>query len=173
MNLFDTINGRRSVRSFLDKEVEQEKVEKILNAAINAPSAGNIQPWEFVIVKEKETKEKISEAALGQSFVAEAPVVVVVCADTEKSASRYGERGRDLYCIQDCATATQNLMLAAHALDLGTVWVGAFDENSLKKILNLPENIRPLAIIPVGYPAEKPSGPERTKLEEVVHSETF
>jgi len=173
LDLFEAIKQRRSVRAYTREDVSEEDVEKLIEAARLAPSAGNIQPWRFVIVRGAEVKRKLAEAALYQTFIEEAPVVIVVCADEAQSSQGYGNRGATLYCIQDTAAATQNILLAAHALGLGTCWVGAFREELVKKALNAPMNIRPVAIIPVGHAAEKPRAPLRRSLEEVVHYETF
>jgi len=152
MDIWETIKKRHSVRSFNpNKDVPQELIEKIIEAANCAPSAGGIYPTNFVMVRDQEMKIRLGEAALAQMFIAEAPVVIVVVADLEKTASRYGERGRNLYAIQDAAAATENLLLAATALNLGTCWVGAFSEEEVSQILKLKKSQRPLAIIPVGY----------------------
>ncbi|MBS7615708.1 nitroreductase family protein [Candidatus Bathyarchaeota archaeon] len=173
MEVLEAIKGRRSIRAFKSLDVSQETVEKLIDAARWAPSAGNLQPWEFVIVRNPEIKRKLAEAALGQSFVEEAPVVIVVCADEERSAGGYGARGRTLYCIQDTAAAIQNIHLAAYALGLGTCWVGAFREDEAKEILKVPKGVRPVAIIPVGYAAESPSPRSRRPSKHIIHYETF
>ncbi len=173
MELYEAINERRSVRHFLDKDVEEGKILRILEAAIKAPSAGNLQPWEFVLVKEEKNKRDLANAALYQTFIYEAPAVIVVCADRERSASRYGFRGTELYCIQDTAAATMNLMLAAVAEGLGTCWVGAFHEEEVRKVINAPKNVRPVAIVPVGYPSRDGYRTGRYDLESVLHRESF
>lgn len=173
VDVFEAIKGRRSIRAFQSRDVPSGIVEKLIEAARWAPSAGNIQPWEFVIVRNPETKKRLAEAALGQSFIEEAPVVIVVCADEERSASGYGSRGRTLYCIQDTAAAIQNIHLAAYALGLSTCWVGAFREDEARKILKIPEGVRPVAIIPVGYPAESPTPRSRRPLKQIIHYERF
>lgn len=173
MDLFKAIKQRRSVRAYTREDVPEEEVKKLIEAARWAPSAGNIQPWRFVIVRDTKIKQKLAEAALNQTFIEEAPVVIVVCADEVRSSQGYGNRGATLYCIQDTAVATQNILLAAHALGLGTCWVGAFREELVKKALNAPMNMRPVAIIPVGHAAERPRAPSRRSLEEIVHYETF
>jgi nitroreductase len=173
LDLFKAIKQRRSVRAYTREDVSEEEVKKLIEAARWAPSAGNIQPWRFVIVRDVEVKRKLAEAALNQTFIEEAPVVIVVCADEVRSSRGYGNRGATLYCIQDTAVATQNILLAAHALGLGTCWVGAFREELVKKALNAPMNMRPAAIIPVGHAAERPRAPSRRSLEEIVHHETF
>jgi len=173
MDLFEAIKGRRSIRRFLKKDVPEEHLNKILEAAIWAPSAGNLQPWEFIVIRDERTKREVARAALGQMWIADAPVVIVVCANEPRSARYYGERGRRLYCIQDTAAATQNMLLAAHALGYGTCWVGAFLENEVKKVLEIPDHVRPVAIIPIGVPGEKPSPRPRIPLDEVVHYEKY
>jgi nitroreductase len=173
VEVFEAIRGRRSIRAFESREVSDELVERLIEAARWAPSAGNIQPWEFIIVRKPEIKRKLAEAALWQSFIEEAPVVIVVCADEVRSAQGYGMRGKTLYCIQDTAAATQNIHLAAYSMGLGTCWVGAFREDQVEKTLKTPAGIRPVAIIPVGYPAEKPSPRSRRSLKQIIHYETF
>ncbi|HIE23642.1 MAG TPA: nitroreductase family protein [Candidatus Korarchaeota archaeon] len=173
MDVMEAILGRRSIRRFQPDPVPEEDLRRILEAATWAPSAGNRQSWEFVVVKDPNRKRDIARAALGQWFIAEAPVVVVVCANMDRSASRYGDRGRKLYCIQDTAAAIQNMLLVAYSMGYGTCWVGAFDEGSVAKIINAPSGVRPVAIIPIGKPAESPGPRSRIPLEKVVHEETF
>ena len=173
MELSEAIKGRRSIRAFKKQHVPEEIVEKLINAASWAPSAGNIQPWEFVIVRKPAVKKRLAQAALNQEFVEEAPVVIVVCADEERSSMGYSFRGRTLYCIQDTAAATQNILLTAYSLGLGACWIGAFNEDEAKKAVNAPEEIRPMAILPVGYPNETPSQRHRIPLSQIMHYETF
>jgi len=173
MDVFDAIKGRRSVREFKPDPVDDKDLEKILDAGKSAPSAGNCQPWEFVVVKDGATKQKLVSAALGQSFIAKAPVVVVACANIPRTSSRYGRRGAELYCIQDTAAAVQNILLTAYALGYGTCWVGAFDEESAAKAVKTPPDVRPLAIIPIGRPAEKPTPTLRLPLKKIVRENTF
>lgn len=127
----------------------------MLEAARWAPSAGNLQSVEYVIVTDKKTREMLAEAALGQEHVREAPVSIVVCCNKSK-ISRYGKRGEEIYALQESGACIQNLMLAAHALGLGTCWIGAFDEAKIRRVVGAPENAKPVAIITVGYPDEKP-----------------
>jgi nitroreductase len=152
IDFWEVIKRRKSSRSFdRSKDVSENDIKKLLEAANCAPSAGAIYPTEFKVIRDQEVKNLLAKAAFGQYFIAEAPVVIVVIADIEKSAAKYGKRGRNLYAIQDAAAATENLLLAATALDLGTCWVGAFDEDEVSKILKLEKSQRPLAIIPVGW----------------------
>jgi len=173
MDVFEAIRNRRSIREYTRRDVSKDLIEKIIDAARMAPSAGNTQPWEFIVIRDPQTKLKIAEAALGQEFIETAPVVIIVCANLPRSANRYGSRGEKLYCLQDTAAAVENLHLAAHALGLGTVWVGAFDEAAVEEIFQLPPEVRPIAIIPVGYPAEKPSPPPKRDLQKIIHYEKF
>jgi len=173
LDLFEAIRGRRSVRAFTKEDVPDDVVEKLIDAARWAPSAGNIQPWEFVVVRNPETKRRLAAAALYQDFIAEAPVVVVVCANERRSAMGYGRRGATLYCIQDCAAATQNMLLAAHALGLASCWVGAFSEDEVREVIEAPDGVRPVAIVPIGHPAERPRPPPRRPLNHIIHYERF
>ena len=173
IDVFKAIKGRRSVRAFTDEPVSEDEVNQLLDAARWAPSAGNIQPWKFVVVRDTQLKRGLVEAALDQTFIQEAPVVFVVCANPTRSSRRYGSRGISLYCLQDTAAAIQNMHLAAYALGLATCWVGAFQEEKARRVLNLPDDLRPVAIIPVGHAAEKPALSPRRPLSEVVHRGVF
>ncbi|UCE95912.1 MAG: nitroreductase family protein [Candidatus Bathyarchaeota archaeon] len=173
MDVLEAIESRRSIRAFKRNDISEKDVRKLINAARQAPSAGNIQPWEFVIVKDPERKQQLSVAALNQTFISQAPVVIVVCANETRSKLGYGNRGVNLYCIQDTAAAIENLLLAAHALGLGACWVGAFREEIARDVLNTPVHVRPIAIIPIGYPSKKPTIRARRPLEDIIHQETF
>jgi nitroreductase len=158
MDLWQVIEARTSVREFdPGVDVLPETVERLLAAAIRAPSAGNRQPWHFYVVRSDAMRQALAAAAYGQDFVSQAPVVIVVCADAEQSAGRYGQRGRELYCLQDTAAAVEHILLASVALGLGGCWVGAFDERSASQALDLPGWHRPVAILPIGKPAGGPS----------------
>ncbi|MCX8171620.1 MAG: nitroreductase family protein [Candidatus Bathyarchaeota archaeon] len=173
LDIFDIFKLRRSIRAFTGEEVSDEDIEKILEAARWAPSAGNIQPWEFIVIRKPETKREVAKAALNQTFIEEAPVAIIVCADEVRSSRVYGSRGATLYCIQDTAAAIENMLLAACALGLGACWVGAFYEEEVRRILNIPRGLRPVAIVPIGHPAEKPRPPYKRPLKEIVHYEKF
>jgi nitroreductase len=173
MELLEAIKGRRSTRNFKKQTIPDNAIETIIDAAICAPSAGNIQPWEFVIIKNPAVKEKLAEAALNQRHVEEAPVVIVVCADEKRSSMGYGSRGRTLYCLQDTAAATQNILLAAYSLGLGACWVGAFNEDEVKDILKAPEGLKPVAMVPLGYPNAASRQRGRRLLNQIVHYDGF
>ncbi len=172
MELSEVIKGRRSIRAFKPQDVPEETIEKLIDAARQAPSAGNIQPWEFVISRKPETKKKLALAA-HQAYVEEAPVIIVVCADEKRSSMGYGKRGEKLYCIQDTAAAIQNMLLTAYSIGLGTCWIGAFTESEVKAALRTPDGIRPVAIVPVGYTNETPSQRKRRPLSQIMHYEVF
>lgn len=158
MDFWQVIETRHSVRAFDPRhDIPPETVERIVQAAIQSPSAGNCQPWHFVIVHREQVKQRLARAAGGQRFVAQAPVVIVVCTEPERSAAQYGARGRDLYCIQDTAAAVAHILMAATALELGGCWVGAFDDSAVAGVLQLSATLHPVAMIPIGVPA-RPAG---------------
>lgn len=169
MDFWELIEKRHSIRHFDPAvDVPAETVERLLQAAILAPSAGNRQPWHFYVVRDPALRQGLATAAYGQVFVYQAPVVIVVCADAAQSAERYGQRGRELYCLQDTAAAIEHILLAAVALDLGSCWVGAFDEREAARVLDLPARHRPIAILPIGKPVGPPTGrPQRRPLTEI------
>lgn len=168
VNLFDVIQRRRSVRAFAPEAVEVEKVKQVLAAANAAPSAGNLQAYEIFRVTRQEQRAALARAALEQSFVAQAPVVLVFCANPARSAAKYRARGSGLYAIQDATIACAFAMLAATALGLGSVWVGAFDNGAVRRVLGC-DDVLPVAILPLGYPAEEPGPAPRRPLEDLVH----
>lgn len=170
MDFWQVVEARYSVRDFeATVDVPSDVIERILLAAIRAPSAGNRQPWHFYIVRDPGVRKDLATAAYGQEFISQAPVVVVVCADPEQSAERYRQRGRELYCLQDTAIAAEHILLAAVASGYGGCWVGAFDERRAARALELPHLRRPVAILPVGKPAhEQATRTPRRPLQAVV-----
>lgn len=170
MNIIDIIRNRRSVRDFTDQKIPKSVISILVEALRWAPSAGNLQSRKFYFVFNENVRNKLAQSGLREnfvSFIARAPLVIVACAD-ERIAAQYGERGKNLYCIQDTAASIQNLLLAAHDLGLGTCWTGAFKEDKIKEILDLPENLRPVVIVPVGYPANTPKPPDRVPMTDAV-----
>ncbi len=167
MNETSIFKRRYSCRRFATAPLSESEVERILEAALWAPSAGNLQPWRFFVVTSEALRRRLAGAA-GQEFVEEAPVVFVVCAVPGESSPRYGARGESLYCLQDTAAAVQNILLAATELDLGSCWVGAFDERAAAAALELPRGWRPVALVPVGRPLEPPGRRSRRSTAEVV-----
>ena len=163
MSILDAIKNRRSVREFKDQDIPESAIDVLIEAIRWAPSAGNLQSRQFYFVFNEAIRNKLAQTGLRHdfvSFIVRAPLVVVGCADL-RIAPRYKERGTDLYCIQDTAVSVQNLMLAAQDLGLGTCWVGAFKEEEVKKILEMPDYLRPVVLVPVGYPAKTSKAPDR------------
>ncbi len=151
MDFWQVLKNRHCVRKFSSEEVAEEDIEKLLAAAKMGPTAGNMQDWRFQVVKNKETKKKLAAAALEQNFIAQAPVVLVISSDLKVAQRHYAERGLELYSIQDVAIAAEHIFLAAIEMGLATCWVGAFTEEEVKEILDLPAQERPMVIMPVGY----------------------
>jgi nitroreductase len=154
-----------SVKNFEKTLVDDKLIGVILYMGTHAPSAGNVQPWEFIIVKDEDTKKRLYEAAIKQEQVRDAPVDIIVCADLKKASLKYQERGEFLYSIQDTAGMITIMMITANALGLGSYWVRAFDEELVKDIVKLPKELRPVGIIAIGYPKEKPEKEELIPFE--------
>ena len=184
MDVFEAIRTRKSVRRFRDNAVEDEKIRTILDSVRQSPSWANLQCWRFVVVKDRSLRERISEMSYVESFfaplsyktnparkgLAEAPVILVACADPSQSGTLWSQP----YYMTDIGIAAQTLMLSAQGLGLGTVFVGVFDEEQLRNLLNIPSNIRIVGLFPLGYPLEeKASGPPRKPLTEIVFEEKW
>lgn len=168
MDFFELIKSRKSMREFQDKPIEREKLDKILAAVILAPSAGNLQAFKIFLVRDQKKKQALAKAALGQSSVSQADAVLVFAACPQESAAKYSQRGEELYAVQDATIACAHAQLAVHALGLSTVWVGAFKEDQVKRSLNMEPGLRPIAMLPIGYGAEKSRGHEYKSLNELV-----
>lgn len=167
MDILDIIKSRRSIRDFSDKEIPDGLVRSLIEAIQWAPSAGNLQSRKFFFVWNKQTKTRLSKAALDQKFIIQAPLAIVACSDN-RIQSRYGERGTRLYAIQDVAASIQNVLLTAHALGLGSVWIGAFRDEEVSDALQLPDYLKPVALIAVGYPLKTPGISSRKSAAEIV-----
>ncbi|MFH0949396.1 MAG: nitroreductase family protein [Candidatus Aenigmatarchaeota archaeon] len=172
MDFFETVEKRYSVRTFKSKPIEEEKLKKIFEVANLAPSAGNLQSFEIVCVTDTKKKQELARIAHTQQFVAEAPVVLVVFANEQRS-EKYGKRGKELFCLNDADIACSYIQLAVTALGLGSVWVGLFDDDKVRKIVNAPAHLKPTAIIAMGYPDEEPRKKTRRGVSSIVHDETF
>ena len=170
MNVHEAIATRKSVRSWADKPVEEEKLHRVLESMRLAPSAKNVQEWRFVVVTDAEARAQLTEAAYGQRFVGEAPVVVVACAETDRRTMHCGH----LAFLVDVAIAIDHLTLAATEEGLGTCWIGKFDPDRVRDILGIPAEIEVVELIPLGYPAD-PSRTEKKRLPlaEMVHRERW
>jgi nitroreductase len=167
MDALEAIHTRRSIRKYQDRPVPEELLGRLLAAAMQAPSARNAQPWQFVIIDDRQLLVEISRINPNAGMAGRAPVAILVCGDLslEKSAG---------YWVVDCAAAAQNLLLAAHALGLGAVWTGVYPREQriegLRRLLNLPEHVVPHSLIVLGYPAEQPGRQERFRPDRVHHN---
>ncbi|MGM0413466.1 MAG: nitroreductase family protein [Pseudomonadota bacterium] len=168
-DFFETVRHRHSIRRFRkEREVEPEKLHAILEAAASAPSAGDIQPWRIEVIQDDGLRSALDAAAPGESFIGDAPVSLVFLAEPARSAAEYGQRGADLYAIQDTTIAAAYAQLAVVAAGMGSTWVGHFDEAAVRSALGTGEELVPLTILCVGYPAEVPEPTPRRPLEELV-----
>lgn len=167
MEFSEVLAKRRSVRHFNAKlDVSDEDVRALIEAAVIAPTAGNIQPWRFTVVRSIEARERLAEA-LRQRWASTAPVIIVVSVDPRPCYARYGERGERLYAIQDAAVATQNILMTAVDRGLASCWIGAFDADAVREAIGVTAPIEPVAVLPVGYSAESAGRPARRPLAEV------
>jgi nitroreductase len=169
MDVFTAISQRSSVRAYKDTDIGEEKLKKILEAARLSPSSSNRQEWKFIVVKNKETRKKLANAAFGQSFIGEVPVVIVACATESKSIMACGQPA---YTV-DISIACAFMILQAYELGLGTCWIDAFKEDKVKKILKIPEHVRVVAMTPLGYPNQPPSQKFRKSLDQIVCFEKY
>jgi nitroreductase len=172
MDVFDAIKGRRSIRSYQDKPVDQEKIGLLLEALRWAPSAGNRQPWEVIVVDDPEKIESLANAALEQMWMKTAPVILAVCINEKIAKGTYGERSEQ-YALQTIGMATENMMLAAHSIGLGTCCVTAFEDDKVRDIMDCMEFIKPVALVTVGYPKEEPPVPYREEIAEFTHYNSY
>lgn len=181
MEFFEALQARRSVRRFDGRAVPEGILERVLEAARCAPSGGNMQPWELIVLRERESiRQAVGTTFVGfdpavgrpQEWLLGAAVLIVICADLKRSSSRYGELGGRV-AVLDTAAAVENMLLAAVALGLGSCWVSGFDAQALGRLLRLPESVQPLAILPLGFPAEIPGAPPRFPLADIVHRERY
>jgi nitroreductase len=164
MDVLTALRERRSIRSYLNTPIEDEKLNKILEAARISPSAKNKQEWKFIVVRDEEIKQRLLPAVNGRKFVVEAPVIIVACATESSFVMPCGQ----LSYTVDLSIAMSYMILEAQELGLGSCWIGGFFENQIKEILGIPENVRVVAMTPLGYPAEKPNARPRKMLEEIV-----
>ncbi|MAG45556.1 MAG: nitroreductase [Nanoarchaeota archaeon] len=172
MSIYTNIKKRRSIRSYLDKKVKHSDICKVLDAGHYAPSSGNLQNWRFIVVRDPDTKETVARCCLEQLWITEAPVVIVVCSDSTKVKQEYPTKYKK-FATQNCAAATQNMLLQTHALGLASCWVGPPSNlMKFKDNLKIPENIDVEALITIGYSNEKPLE-KRHKIEEVTYFDKY
>lgn len=172
MDFFEVLQKRYSVRAYKPDPIDDATLTKILEAVNSAPSAGNLQAYEVILVRDPERKRQLARASWDQWFIAEAPVVLVFVANPERNR-RYGKRGAELYCVQDATIACSYAQLAATALGLGSCWIGAFDDDKVREVVGIPQNMRPVAILPIGVPEDMPEPKERRPLGDLVHEEVL
>ena len=180
VDFFDVVNERRSVRSYLPDMPGDDVIKKVLEAGMAAPSAGNRQPWEFIVVqKDRELKEAITNTTYRgnswqnrqtQAWLLEAPLLIIVCGVPQRCASRYGWDHAQKLLLQDTAAAIENMLLAATALGLASCWVGGFDMVALTNLLHLPEFVPPLAILPLGYASRPHARPAKLEPDSLVRA---
>lgn len=166
MEFYDVIRRRLSVRAYKPDPVPEEVLMRILEAARLAPSAKNYQPWRFIVVTDEKIRQELVPACRGQSFIAQAPVVICACAIEEQAWKGMG--GYWSAAEVDVTIALEHIILAATAEGLGTCWIGAFIEAEVKRVLQIPEGVKPVALTPLGYPAQEPKPRPRKALEEIV-----
>jgi nitroreductase len=164
MDVFEAIRTRRSIRKYRPELVPEEKLEMILEAARLAPSAGNRQPWRFVVVQNVDRKKALAEVANNQAFLKDAAAIIVAVGDPEASARWYEK---------DTMIALEHMVLAATALGYGTCWIGAFDEDAAKRLLRIPAKMKVVAILPIGVSSEKPAPKPRKELSEIFFKEEW
>jgi nitroreductase len=172
LDTLESIKKRRSIRRYLDKKVNHELICDLIEAATLAPSSGNLQNWQFIIVTNEEKRTELSIACVRQSWMQQAPVHIVICNNKSTVTRIYKNRG-DLYSTVNCSLAAENIMLAATSLKLSTCIIAAFDPRTIQRILQIPDNITPESIITVGYTAEKPHPQKRKPLETKIYFEKW
>lgn len=163
--ILETIVTRRSIRKYRDRDIEEDKIEKIVEAALWAPSAGNMQPWVFIVVGERKNRENLKAVSPGMFDLP--GVIVAICRDMEIAR----RTGNELLSLMDVSMATQNILLETHELGLGACPIKSFNQKAVQKLLDLPESIIPELLVSIGYPDEAPSPPKRR--EETVYFERY
>ena len=169
MDLYEAIRSRYSVRKYQDKPVEQDKLDRILEAARLAPSGSNRQPWKFVVVRDAETRKRMAEACNGQAFVGQAPVVIAALGLMPERTMSCGVPGDPV----DVAIALEHIALAATAEGLGTCWIGAFNQDKVRSVLGVPPEVKVIEVMALGYPADEPRPKNRKAIEEIVCYEKY
>jgi len=173
MEFGECIDKRRSVRKFLDKQVSPDDLIDLIDAARKAPSSGNLQSWKFICVKNQNNKNEISDACFQQNWISQAPLLIVVVSQNDNLKRHYGVRGDVLYSIQDAALASQNILLKATELGLGSCFVSAFEEGMIKRILKIPDALRPQSIIAIGYSDDRPKKKILENIEAITYFESY
>lgn len=164
----DLITSRHSIRAFKNIPIPEDMINTIINTAIKGPSAGNLQSYQIFIVSKTIEREKLVEAAHGQNYIREAPIVMIFCADPIQCSTEYGSRGEQLFSIQDATIACVYSQIIAHSLGLSSVWIGSFDDEKVCDILKIT-NLKPVAILPIGFANETPQITSRRPIDQIIH----
>jgi len=168
-DFFETVRHRHSVRKYqTGVAIEDTKLHAILEMACAAPSAGDLQSYQIIVVKDQKKRNALRIAADNQDFIPEAPVCLVFCADPKRSAKKFGERGESLFAIQDATIAASYAQLAIVAAGMGSTWIGHFNEKEVASLLNIDSGIIPIAMLSMGYPAELPEQTSRRRMDDIV-----
>jgi nitroreductase len=171
MGILEVIKERRSIRKYKEDPIPEEVLMRVLEAARLAPSGKNLQPWKFIIVRDRALREELARASSGQFFIAQAPIIIVGCGFPDRC---YASMGRYMKSWPvDVTIALEHLILQAQEEGLGTCWIGSFEEEEVKSILKIPEEVKVLALTPLGYPAEIPSFRGRKSLKEIVSYDRY
>jgi nitroreductase len=174
MDFDQVVRKRKMVRHYkADKPIPDSIITMLIENAHRAPSAGHTQVQEFIIVKDSSTKLKLAQAALGQESVSGAPILIVVCSNTSRSTDRYGKRGKDFYSVIDGAFASMIILLSSVNEGIGACFVGAFEDGKVSKILGLPDYVKPIGIIALGYPNERPEKLSRINISKLVYHDRY
>lgn len=182
LNFDDIVNERRSVRSFIEKEVPYKLIYKILEYGHAAPTAGNIQPWEFIIIKDEEQKRAVVDTTFignneqngrPQQWMLSAPYFIAVCGNGNKTKERYGDTSLESLLYLDCSACIENMLLGAVYLGLASCYVSGFRKSELSRVLNLPEGYEPIALLPIGYPAEASFKRPKINIKDILHEEAY
>lgn len=182
MNFDDTVHQRRSIRTYLNKDVPQDLLRRILEYGHAAPTAGNIQPWEFVIIRDEKRKKIVVDTTFTgrdetngkpQQWMLSAPLFIAVCGNRKKIMERYGETSLDSLLYLDCSACIENMLLGAVHLGLASCYVSGFRRDELSKVLNLPEGYEPIALLPIGYPYGVCSERPKIGIDSIIHQEMF
>src|SRR3989344_9098526 len=172
MELDNSINQRFSVKSFTDKKVGLDAVTNLLEAGGKAPSAGNLQDWRFIVVTDDNKRDELARACMDQAWIGQAPVLIVVCSDLTNLRRFYGERA-EVYGIEDCSAATQNILLKATDMGINATWISAFDDYEIMRILRIPETCKVVSVIAIGYSEENKNEKEKHDIRTLIYYEQY
>jgi nitroreductase len=173
MDFDECLKTRRSVKTFTDKKIKDKDINEVLDSIRYAPNSGNLQNWRLILVKDQKKKEQLKKTAFNQEWIDQAPISIVVCSDDKDVEKFYGKKSSKKFCIQNCAAGIQNMLLKAHSLGISSIWNAVSDEEKIKHLLKIPEDINIHAIISFGYSIEDPDMPKRFELQNILHKEEW